>query len=253
VPDRHSVYLSARHRALRTVTRLGIDSHLRRASNGWRKRFGSANFKRNLRDEEQFALLCAAVLQRDSNAIDIGTNRGQMLTEIVRVAPEGHHLAYEPLPDFAADVRRRFPGVEVREAAMTNQLGDVDFIRVLGAPATSGLLEGWRPDAQIQRLRVRGSDLDSDLPPGYVPALIKIDVEGAELRVLEGARRTLDEHRPVVCFESFEAELSQPIHELFEDLGYRIFDMDGAGPLPMQEYQAMVASRARLNFVARPG
>ena len=60
-------------------------------------------------------------------------------------------------------------------------------------------------------------------PHGYVPALIKIDVEGADLQVLQGAQRTLAAHRPSspehglgsadhydTCPEDFDALLTGP-------------------------------------------
>jgi hypothetical protein len=43
---------------------------------------------------------------------------------MMRLAPGGRHLAYEPLLEFAASLRRGFPTVEVREAALGDEPGE---------------------------------------------------------------------------------------------------------------------------------
>ena len=54
------------------------------------------------------------------------------------------------------------------------------------------------------RIRCPKVRLDDLLERGLIapPALIKVDVEGAERQVLAGARRLLEEHQPSVVFES---------------------------------------------------
>lgn len=59
------------------------------------------------------------------------------------------------------------------------------------------------------------------------PDLIKIDVEGAELEVLQGAREVLRSARPVLLCEVC-AEQSAAVTALLHELGYRIYDGDVA-------------------------
>jgi FkbM family methyltransferase len=57
----------------------------------------------------------------------------------------------------------------------------------------------------------------------FEPALMKIDVEGAELDVLRGAEQTIRRHKPVIFFECWADERGQRINELFAyvlELGY---------------------------------
>lgn len=53
--------------------------------------------------------------------------------------------------------------------------------------------------------------------------LLKIDVEGMELRVLKGAIDTLEALRPVLFFENDRNELQVPLCEWLEALGYDLY------------------------------
>jgi FkbM family methyltransferase len=62
-------------------------------------------------------------LREDADCLDVGAHAGSVLREIVRLAPRGRHVAWEPLPGLAAGLRADFPGVAVREAALADQAG----------------------------------------------------------------------------------------------------------------------------------
>ena len=55
-----------------------------------------------------------------------------------------------------------------------------------------------------------------------VPNLIKIDVEGAERRVLEGVAQTLESHRPLVIIEVRKDK--KTVMQIFKSHGYILFD-----------------------------
>src|SRR5205807_3389379 len=96
----------------------------------------------------------------------------------------------------------QFPDVDVRCAALSDRAGERDFVYVRTLPGWSGFRARPYPGEQrTETIRVRTERLDDALPEGLVPALVKIDVEGAELEVLRGAIETIGRHRPVVVFE----------------------------------------------------
>ena len=154
----------------------------------------------------------------------------------------------------------RFPSVEVREAAASNRKGDTDFCFVPNRPGMSGFRR--RADVsndEVEILTVRTEDIDSTLPDGFVPALIKIDVEGAEQDVLEGAIETICAHRPIVVIEHGMGAAPlydtgpEDIHDLLvRRARLRIFDLDGNGPYDRDAFRRAFEEGAYWNFVARP-
>jgi FkbM family methyltransferase len=160
-------------------------------------------------------------------------------------------------------LKRRYPNVDVRPEALSDTVGLAEFTFVANVPALSGLsatLEPRREMRDVRTVQVPVATLDGSLPPGYRPALVKIDVEGAEWGVLRGAQATLSKHRPLVAFEhqhgaaKSDAEKragSQRIYEFFEQLGMRLFDMDGEEYPHADDFLRVTCGGARWNFVAR--
>lgn len=241
-------------RVLHIARCLGLEPRLRAAQ----RTLEPPARRRNRRDDENLLLLLAAVLTPDSNCIDVGANVGSTLRSICAVAPDGRHIAYEPLPTLSELIRSEFPSVDVRQAALSNHLGEEEFVHVRHLPSRSGLRRPEYQGSQTETLRTRVETLDAALPPDYVPALIKIDVEGAEQQVLEGGRETIMRHRPVIVFEHdprwaahYESTPAGFYTFLSGELGLHIFDMDGVGPLDALQFTRLADDGQRWNFFAR--
>jgi len=210
-----------------------------------------------LREEVAIGAILAATLRSDSTYVDVGTNRGQILRDAVRLAPRGRHVAFEPIPALADEVTRTFPGVDCRRLAVGAEAGTAQFCHFTELDGWSGLRrspqisdERGRP----QYIEVQVSTLDAELRDAD-PTLVKIDVEGAELEVLHGAREVLSRARPVVVFEHdaaaaqlYEAR-SEAVWDAFEQLGYRVFTVTGEGPI---ERGAFGAGAGAINWLATP-
>jgi len=184
------------------------------------------------RDNLALAAVMTVVLRPDSSFIDVGAHSGDILAVADRLAPVGAHVAFEPIPEFADELQRRLPRADIRAVALSNEVGEASFTVAPHTPMMSGLKE--RPDIPAgprRVIRVELSRLDDEIT-GIHPAMIKIDVEGAELNVLRGAERTIDAHRPVIAFEHGRAaELygssSQDLWDLFAEHRYRIRSLHG--------------------------
>ncbi|MEA2341672.1 MAG: hypothetical protein QOG11_1749 [Solirubrobacteraceae bacterium] len=238
-----------------SATMIGFADPLRRV----KRVFEPGHIRHDRRDNEHLRAILASVLSPDSCCIDVGAHRGAVLADLVRVAPHGRHIAYEPLPELAAELAARFPGVDVRNAALSDQAGERAFVRVVDDPGWSGFLERPTPSAlAVEHVTVRTERLDDALPAGFVPALVKIDVEGAEREVLDGALEALATHRPIVVFEhgagSADHYGTRPediVARLCGTVGLRIFDLDGGGPYSEDRFAAAFRSGEHVNFLAR--
>ena len=197
-----------------------------------------------------------AELPATASCVDVGASQGDVLRLMVRHAAAGRHVAFEPLPELAAALRAEFPQVDVRACALYDAAGTLPFHRVRASHWHSSLSAMDRASGALETFPVAVERLDDVLPAGYVPALIKIDVEGAEGGVLAGARHTLRAHRPVVIFEHGAHARHFPhgtaqVFATLQDAGLSVFDIDGGGPYDLAGFAAQVRTGRLWTYVAR--
>lgn len=149
-----------------------------------------------------------AVLPRDGVAFDIGANVGAFACALATLAPDGRVIAVEPSPATAAALRRTVAlnglveRITVQETAVGAMPGRARFHAEAGHTAGSHLLHAdtMAPE-RLTPVEVAVTTLDA-LAAGLERLdLIKIDVEGFESEVLDGAAATLARCRPVVLAE----------------------------------------------------
>jgi FkbM family methyltransferase len=190
------------------------------------------------------AAVLASTLRSDGVYIDVGANRGQLLREAVRVAPGARHVAFEPIPALADEIARAFPQVDCRPLALGAAPEVARFCHFTTLDGWSGLQRNPHvSDAQgkPQYITVQVSTLDRELGDAQ-PSVVKIDVEGAELAVLEGGRSLLARARPLVIFEHVASatELygvaSHAAWDLLCELDYEVYSATGAGPFAREDF-----------------
>jgi FkbM family methyltransferase len=194
--------------------------------------------------DRQTVEIARRVLPPSGNSIDAGAHCGGILRHLLRLSPQGEHWAFEPIPNLARQLRRRFPRARVEQIALADFSGTAEFRFLPDAAAYSSLLN--RVDVEtgqpVQVLAVNVRRLDDVIPPELPIALIKIDVEGAEAAVLRGAERLLRRHHPVVIFECAPARLADCVPAL-----------DGAGMRLWLPADFIAGKRRRLDEVMSIG
>jgi FkbM family methyltransferase len=201
--------------------------------------------------------LCHMVLRDGESAIDIGANFGLWSYHMARaVGRSGQVHAFEPVPFTARTFRkvaRRLGfsrNVTLHEAGCGEQSGQVEFtVPVMNSGAISaGLVHMGRNDARpgkeiharfdkTKTIVAKVVTIDEAVPDISRLALLKCDIEGADLFAMRGARRTLETHKPVVVIEitpwfleGFGLRVAD-VTDFFEQLGYRCFHFDDDGRL----------------------
>jgi len=157
---------------------------------------------------------------------DIGANVGFFTVIAARLTgPSGRVIAFEPIEEnreLLEDNARSngFAHVTARNFALAERDGTAEFL--LSANATFGGLAdaAGKVDNQVGRMEVKVCRLDSvvrceSLP---LPRIVKMDVEGAEAAVLDGARETIQQARPILIIEVHGT--NAVIAEKLKELGY---------------------------------
>lgn len=162
-------------------------------------------------------------------AIDIGANTGVYALELARIARRV--IAFEPIARCAGEIGELgLRNVEIVNAAASDRAGTL----ALNIPVRDGALqteEAYLDDAgratsgeETERVEARLLCIDDfwkDAAKSRID-LIKIDVEGHELKALKGARETIAEFLPALLVE-IEARHNAAFGEVFrflEELGY---------------------------------
>lgn len=156
------------------------------------------------------AVYSAALRTKSGVFIDVGANIGQTLVKILSIDADRGYLGFEPQLDCSFFVESFIRDNDLRHhsvlpVGLSNRNDVVQLLkRSADADTTASTIRGFRPDgfySSRQPIYVaRGDDVILGLDPPEI-AVIKIDVEGGELEVVEGLVGTIDAYRPFVFFE----------------------------------------------------
>jgi FkbM family methyltransferase len=203
--------------------------------------------------EPHIANVLTRVLREGDVVVDVGANIGFFtLLASLLVGSTGHVVAFEPGAENIERLRANLAlndckNVTIIEKAVIDRVGEVEFFINSGNAGGNALwdIAQWPGYVEANgipaRVAVPATTLDAEwerllLP---TPKVIKIDAEGADQRVLEGARDLLTRLKPrfviaeVHPFGLAKMGCSQEtLRGFIESLGYSTFGLTYAGALP---------------------
>jgi FkbM family methyltransferase len=191
-------------------------------------------FTRNHKYDIETRRIIKRICKEDSNCIDIGTHEGEILDVFLKQSPKGRHFGFEPLPhlyEFLLKKYEKLSNVTVYDCALSNLEGVTEFNYVISNPAYSGIRKRLydRKNEKDTKITVKKQLLDNVLPSGLPIAVIKADVEGGEMDVLEGAVRTIGKYSPIIIFEfgiggsDIYGATPEKLYNFFTGFDYKIF------------------------------
>jgi FkbM family methyltransferase len=215
-------------------------------------------------EQERIAQAMRQIIQSGANCIDIGCHIGSSLSLILQCSPRGRHIAFEPLPEKAEWLRRKFPEVEIHRLALGDKRDRLKFFQNLSRPGFSGFAKSHATRDVVVEQTVDCEMLDNIVGVDRKYRFVKIDVEGAELLVLRGARQMIARDAPIILFESSHdgaAKLGLKREDLYtflvDELRYSIFMvkdfLEKRAALELAGFQeAAVYPFRAFNFLAIP-
>lgn len=198
---------------------------------------GAALFWTGFHEFREFQFL-HRYLKPDMVFVDIGANQGEYTLFAAKRLPSGTVLAFEPLPSMRATLEENvsmngfrniviFPlGLSSKEETLTiHEIADAH-------EGLATLFPGDRSSTSATEVLLKR--LDDVVDPDRVD-FVKIDIEGGELRALEGCRRILRKHKPAFLVEinatTYRAAGYSPVDvfNFFDGEGYSSFEIGMRG------------------------
>ena len=144
--------------------------------------------------------------RKNFNSIDVGCHKGEILDLFLKHSPDGVHYGIEALPDFYKKLEEKYKdnrNCKILNIAASDEAKTIEFNHVVTNPAYSGMLKRDydNDNEKDEKIQVLAERLDDKIPADVRIDIIKIDVEGAELQVLKGAKKIIQRHKPIVIFE----------------------------------------------------
>jgi FkbM family methyltransferase len=186
--------------------------------------------------EPHVASLIVSLLAPGGVFYDIGANAGYYsLIASKIVGPDGRVIAFDPVPKNAETVREQIAlngfdeRCKVERLAVSGASGSFSFV-IDEVNANSHLSEHNVPHLKNtgQVIEVAAVTLDEYAAGNPRPALIKMDIEGAEVDALKGARELLSSADAPTCLISTHSdELERGVKEILAGHGYSFKNLEG--------------------------
>ncbi|MBS28603.1 MAG: hypothetical protein CL566_06720 [Alphaproteobacteria bacterium] len=168
---------------------------------------------KELRKGERELRLLPFLVDRTKASIDVGANKGVYTYFLGRLTTKVH--AFEPNPKIFRILNRSLPdNVSTYQVALSNQVGSADLL----VPGSDGRFSNQ--GASLSQIKVQGPHQIVHVQAQTLDhynfsnvGFIKIDVEGYEKEVLEGAQQTIEREKPVLLIEMEEKHTKEPIEQ----------------------------------------
>lgn len=160
--------------------------------------------------------------------VDVGANIGIYTCVIANhVGSTGSIIAFEPMTENLAPLYQnialnQLKNIEVQELALSNCPRSFNlYVPDSHQQGSSGCTQVWNPGDWVSVGTTSATTLDIVFQKERLD-FIKIDTQGHELEILEGAKSTIEQYQPFILCEVSE-DNREKVFDLAKDWGYSIF------------------------------
>lgn len=162
---------------------------------------------------------------KGSLAFDVGGNTGQSVAQLT--GKFDRIISFEPNPE-SYELLKQTPCEAVR-MAVSDHTGNVVLesrskAAALGQFTSEHQDMGFNhPWGEVEKqVTIPCISLDEAVREFGVPDFVKVDVEGHEVRVMHGAKRLLENHRPAWLVEIHFKDLGEEVGSILRHHGYKM-------------------------------
>lgn len=196
----------------------------------------------------EYKLIKYLIRELPSDAVfyDVGANHGFYTLLAHQLAPKGQVHAFEPLPNTFSYLARNAKNnehVTLNAIALSERSGETVMFDMTAAGHSGGsTIEAAVGERMTQATRVvvNAITVDEYVQSHTPPNIMKVDVEGGEHRVLEGARKTIERCSPIIAMEVWGGEkgrrFSASALEKLAQLGYAGYRISAGGNLEKSKH-----------------
>jgi FkbM family methyltransferase len=209
-------------------------------------------------EQKEIEIILKLVRCSASSAIyDIGANIGYISLCIAKTLPDIQVVSFEPIPctfdQLCANIKlNHIRTIRPLNHGLSNETGPVEFFFYPEGSGNASLQQLVAVES-LTKVKTYVKTLDSVVEElGVPPDFIKCDVEGAELLVFQGARRTLETAQPIVYTEMLRKWAAKfhyhpnDIIDYFCDIHYGCFVIHGG---KLMSFETVTETTEETNYV----
>jgi FkbM family methyltransferase len=174
-------------------------------------------------------LITEEILKQDNKAVffDVGANKGEYIFIAEKFLPKENIHAFEPNPNLFYKLKYIFKKSKINNFAISNNNGEADlkvpYLNNIEDDSLGTLIINAKEndETHAEVFKIKTQTIDRYCFNYNVNRIdcIKIDVEGFELLVLEGAKQSIKVHQPILIIEIEKRHHdNKPVLEIIESI-----------------------------------
>jgi len=193
--------------------------------------------------EPVLSSLLFSLVQLSRAFVDVGANVGFYTVSALKMMQGVQVVSFEPNPIVFSKLKKNLSlndcrqSADIRNLAVSNVTsGSVDFFVPKLTGSGGGSMSNLHPEEGEPVVQiVSTTTLDKELENFVEVDVIKVDVEGSELKVIQGGIQTIRDHSPTIVIELLRKWMEpfgdhpQDVVSLLKDEGYEVYAINELG------------------------